>query len=680
MLQQGLIEKSSSLPKETKSLPVDPTLLNLPNPSAEQVEILLAFRQGYNCKIDALAGAGKSTSLLLIASEAKTMFGARILIITYNKDLKNELSGKIRSLGLDTHCEAYTYHGYASRIYKRSIHNDKIMRECLDLPVSATNHDVVLLDEVQDMNQDYHKLVSKILSHGKIVVLVGDKRQCINEYIGATIEYLVNYNRYFDTGRPWKELTLRTSYRLTPSLANFVNKNILCEDIVIAGNTKDADIPPIYSIGTWNIERFVAQSVDTYGPDQVVIMMPSVRNISPKSPVGKLCSKRVRGVLFCVNESDVDDDITRGKVLITSYNSMKGRERKCIIIVGLDESYFEYYDKKWNNRELILPKDTKCLQPVEDPQNLLPREALPNILYVAATRSREQLIIIQDSNKDRLRTITKKNLYDTCEVHGDPDEKPDKNNKIRDKGAKYKIEDLIRHRDATDTIEMLSFIETDPVVPVANALPYQNVIQFNGYYEDMRQYYNILIPLLAQYRKTGEMYFTQYDPDKSDDNVTRYNELLKLTDKTINQWMELVVLFVAIQSNRLFYFYQITNYDWVDSVFVNTQVDRILDFMKTNNRPGTFDAYYSIVYKTITLEGSINCLCMPDDTMIEFRCATHLSDSDKIQCATYISMYYISCNVMPQCKLFNTRTGEIVNVKVTDPNKFLDVLIRRKMK
>lgn len=636
-------------------------MINLPKPSAEQAEILLSFRQGYNCKIDALAGAGKSTSLLLIASDAKTVFGARTLIITYNKDLKNELSGKIKSLGLDSHCEAYTYHGYASRIYKRSIHNDKILRECLDLQVSPTNHDVVLLDEVQDMNQDYHKLVSKILSHGKIVVLVGDKRQCINEYIGATIEYLVNYDKYFDTGRPWKELALRTSYRLTPSLANFVNKNILCEDIVIAGNTKDANILPIYSIGTWDIERFVAQSVDKYGPDQVVIMMPSVRHISPKSPVGKLCSKRVRGVLFCVNESDVDNDITRGKVLITSYNSMKGRERKCVIIVGLDESYFEYYDRKWNTRgssELILP----------------------NILYVAATRSREQLIIIQDSNKERLRTITTENLYDTCEVHGDPDEKTDKIGKITNKETKYQICDLIRHRDATDTIELLSLIEIDDFAPITTPLSYQNIVQFNGYFEDMRQYYNILIPLLAQYRKTGEIHFTQCTPNKSDTNITRYNDLLKLDNKTMNQWMELVVLFVAIQSNRLFYVYQITNYDWVDSVFINTQVDRILDFIKTHNKPGTFQAHYSILHKTITLEGSINYLHMGDTSITEFRCTTHLSDSDKIQCATYISMYYLSSNVMPHCKLFNIRTGEIVTVKVTDPNKFLDVLLRHKAK
>lgn len=642
------------------------SLFKLPIPSDEQREILLSFRQGFNCKIDALAGAGKSTSLLLLASEAKTAFGARTLIITYNKDLKNELSEKIQLLGLDSHCEAYTYHGYASRIYKRSIHNDKILRECLNMQVLATSHDIILLDEVQDMNEDYHKLVSKIISHGKLFVLVGDKRQCINEYIGATTEYLVNYSKYFNTGRPWKELALCTSYRLTPSLAKFVNKNILCENIIIPGNMKDRDVLPIYSYGAWDIERFVIRNVDKYGPDEVVIMIPSVRNITPKSPVGRLCSKQIQGILFCVNESDIDTETTRGKVLITSYNSMKGRERKCVIVVGLDESYFEYYDKKWSKAE----------------------PTLPNILYVAATRAREQLIVIQDSNKERLRTITTHNLYDTCEVHGDNEKKIGKIQKLSNKTGDHLVTDVIRHRNATDTIEMLSLLDVSNVQLPGSTLQYQNTVQFNGYYEDMRRYYGTLIPLLAQYKKTGKIHFAPYNPDKSSDTnvVTRYNGLLELENKTVNQWMELVVLQIAIESNCFFYVYQITNYDWVDSDFITTQVDRILAVI--NNSAGEFEVPYSISYETKSPEVKLHGIMdyFDDGGIMEFKCATHLSDDNKIQCGVYISMHHVdnlnvnSCGMLPTCRLFNTRTGEIVIVKVTNPEKFLEVLMRHKIR
>jgi hypothetical protein len=613
------------------------------------------FKQGFNCKVEALAGAGKSTTLLLLATEAKKTFQARTLIITYNKHLKEELSEKIRSLDLGSYCDAYTYHGYASRIYHQSIHNDKLLRErlCSNQKPQVTEQSIILLDEVQDMNQDYHQLITKILSHGKMLVIVGDRRQCINEYIGATADYLINYNKYFDTGRPWKELTLRTSYRLTPSITNFVNTNILCENLIIPGNIKNEDIKPIYSYGTWGIDRFVSSNVEKYGPDEVVIMLPSVRNINPKSPVGRLCSKRQPGILFCINDSDLENNTMKGKVLITSYNSMKGRERKCVIVVGFDESYFEYYDKKWDKSEKMLP----------------------NILYVAVTRSSEQLIIIQDNTKPYLRTITTPNLYKTCDVRGGLDEK-NNNPKDRDTRNKtYSVTDLTRHRNTTDTLEMLSLLELSTVESPTDPLPYQNIIQFNGYYEDMRQYYGTLIPLLAEYRKNKTIHLTPFNIDTQKNKkiditiIQKYNVLLGRPDKTLQEWMELVVLHSSIVTNYYFYAYQITNYDWVDSNFINLQVDRILNTITSS---GSFE--YPCSFSN--LQGYFDYF---DDIEIwEFKCSTTLLDEHKIQCGAYLSMFYMDTKTSLPCKLFNTRTGEILKITVTNPEQYLDILIRAK--
>ena len=35
------------------------------------------------------------------------------------------------------------------------------------------------------------------------------------------------------------------------------------------------------------------------------------------------------------------------KLAIISFNSSKGCERPCVILVGFDESYFQFYDKNW---------------------------------------------------------------------------------------------------------------------------------------------------------------------------------------------------------------------------------------------------------------------------------------------------------------------------------------------
>ncbi|CAH6419823.1 DEAD helicase [uncultured virus] len=643
----------------------------LPEPSDEQREILICFKQGFNLNVRAVAGAGKTTTLLLLAAEAKKSFNSKTLILTYNKDLKDEIFTKITSLGLNTHCDAYTYHGYASRIYRSNIYTDKILREHLarsadpkDLnkQPSLTPHDIILLDEVQDMNQDYHQLVTKMLAHGKILVLVGDKRQCINEYIGATSEYLVNYSKYFNTGRPWKELSLRKSYRLTPSVAKFVNSNVLCENIITPGNLKDRDVKPIYSHGTWDIERLVLRSVETYGADEVVIMLPSVRNINPKSPIGRLCSKHQSGVLFCVKDGDIANEIMKNKVLITSYNSMKGRERKCVIVVGFDESYFEYYDKKWSKTE----------------------PTLPNILYVAATRAKEQLIVIQDSAKPRLRTITTAKLFDTCEVRGDITEKIAKEH-VTDKEKTYVVTDLTRHRSTTDTIDLLALIGTQTIQAPGETLPYQNIVQFNGYYEDMRQYYGTLIPLLAQYRKTQMINLVSYDEQSFvkvnktlDTRVLRkYNFLLQKLDKTLSEWMELVVLNSCIMSNCYFYAYQITNYDWVDQNFINIQVERILIMLK-DEKIGFFEHPISIKNSgSWVLQGCFDYF--DEQEITEFKCATTLSDEHKMQCGAYISMYHKSQGELLPGKLFNTRTGEVMKITVKDPVKYLGIFVKSRM-
>ncbi len=635
------------------------TKYTLPNPSEEQREIILGFGQGYNLKIEAIAGSGKTTTLLLLALEAKLKFGSKSVIITYNRELKDEITGKISDIGLSNYCQGYTYHGYASKLYGRTINNDKLLREALNSSQSIiSDYNVILLDEVQDMNEDYHNFITKILSHGKLLVLVGDRRQCINDYIGANSKYLVNYSDYFATGRPWKELLLRTSYRLTEATAAFVNQCILCDNTnIIGGNRVSQNYQPIYQHGIWGLQGLVSMAVNRYGPDEVVIVLASVRNLNPMSPVGRLCTKRQDGIMFCVKDGEIANEIMQGKVLITSYNSMKGRERKCVIVIGFDESYFEYYDKTWSITE----------------------PTLPNIIYVIGTRAREQLILVQDSKKSRFRTITTSSLFSTCEVKGDIEEKdPDK--KSGATKSHYYVTDLIRHRNTTDIIDLCNLIQIESLNPFGEPLPYKNIVQFGGYYEDMKSYYGTLIPLLTNYKKNGKIEIPLFDIDKlskkskeMDFNIIeRCNQLIVKEEKEITEWMELVVLMSAICNNYYFYAYQIINYDWVDINFINQQVDRLLS--KLQDTSGIFEYSVEVKESGWTLEGSYDYFL--ENELWEFKCATNLSDEHKIQCGTYIAMHYHNTQELIPCKLYNTRTEELVQITVSDPKKYLEVFVR----
>src|SRR5579862_2470936 len=97
---------------------------SLPTASPEQEEIILNFKNGFNIKIAALAGSGKTTTLLLLSNIAKNDFGSKSMILTYNRTLKDEIEQRIQHLRLQSFCKTYTYHGLASKLYGKTINND----------------------------------------------------------------------------------------------------------------------------------------------------------------------------------------------------------------------------------------------------------------------------------------------------------------------------------------------------------------------------------------------------------------------------------------------------------------------------------------------------------------------------------------------------------------------------
>jgi len=647
----------------------------LPTPSDEQNEIILNFKAGYNLKIEAVAGAGKTTTLLLLSKIAYNNFGAKSLILTYNKGLQLEIQNTIDGCGLTGSCLVYTIHGYASKVYRKCINNDKILRQCLnDLePLYNPQIPVLFIDEVQDMNEDYHKFITKLTYQEQILVLTGDRRQNIGEYKGADEKYLVNYDQYFNTGRLWKELTLRTSYRLTPAVANFVNKNILNEELIIPGNFKHDDIKPLYYYSEWNFanDNILQTMVKKFGADEVVIMKASVSNISlnktskgSSCPLGKLVSNS-KDIKFCVREEEsLTEKEMKGKVLLSSFNSMKGKQRLCTIVYGVNESYFKYYEKGWSDD----------------------KKSLPNILYVACTRAQACLILVQDDKNQHLRTTNVDIIISTCNVIGCKDEKIELNNNKKKKDN-YSVTEVIKHRTTTDIIKLLEFIKITEISPSSQPLKYENIIQFEGHYEDIRTYYGILIPIIAEYRTRGDIRFECMPiPDESNEMieplhiVNRFNQLVLNKSKTYNEWMELIVLNNSMETSHYFMIKQITNYDWVDVNFIEESVNRLLNTIEND---GSYEVSTSIKkfnidktkYDKYNLNGSIDYLT--NNNIWEFKNALNLSDEYKIQTAIYISLYYLQNRILLPGKLFNFRTLELLEITVENPELFVDTLMKK---
>jgi superfamily I DNA/RNA helicase len=87
--------------------------MKLPEISTEQNRIIQELLLNNNVVIDSVAGSGKTTCNLHIASYFKNL---KILLMTYNSKLKIETREKIQKLKLEN-IEVHSYHSFCVKYY-----------------------------------------------------------------------------------------------------------------------------------------------------------------------------------------------------------------------------------------------------------------------------------------------------------------------------------------------------------------------------------------------------------------------------------------------------------------------------------------------------------------------------------------------------------------------------------
>ena len=78
--------------------------------SDEQLQIINAVKEGYNVQVDAVAGSGKTTTILSLAD---AMPDKTIIQLTYNRELMEEVKQKKTQLSETMYLDnlsIYTYH------------------------------------------------------------------------------------------------------------------------------------------------------------------------------------------------------------------------------------------------------------------------------------------------------------------------------------------------------------------------------------------------------------------------------------------------------------------------------------------------------------------------------------------------------------------------------------------
>lgn len=506
-------------------------MLTLPKISDEQYEIIKILLNNKNVIVNSVAGSGKTTSILHIAT---TFDNLKILTLTYNKRLKIDSRYKIRELNLKN-IEIHSYHSFCFKYYDKKCITDQKIKEILKMDVIFNikfNYDMIIIDEAQDLTLLYYELIQIILHNNKslhnkntYICIFGDYYQSIFEFNNADPRFIKYANEIFNvesiidtikttqnshinsdkeilsqrsmTPKPKELLTfgktnntfiktsLSTSFRLTIENANFINICLLKENRINA--IKNGSKPRYLICDSFGndieeknmVYREVIYYLKNYTYDDIFILAPSIK--SEKSPIRKLANLLSNNniPIYVPNNDDekLDDDILNGKIIFSTFHQSKGLERKVVIVFGFDNSYFHFFKK--NNNPFVCP----------------------NEIYVATTRCIECLSLIHHYNNDYLSFINENLLSTYCDVFSNLK----KSKKILNKKRPIIVTELTKHLPHTILNMALQNLKITKINDKQNIIDIPIKIKEGELFENVSEITGVAIPAYYEYITTNNM-------------------------------------------------------------------------------------------------------------------------------------------------------------------------------
>lgn len=487
----------------------------LPPPSPEQkVAIDTLLNTHDNLIIDAIAGSGKTTTILHLAQSAPDI---KFLVLVYNRRLMLETEERVQGLRLQN-VTVLNYHALGARYYtaecatdqglKRVVEEDMSVTEGLSLP----DFSVLVMDEQQDMTPILKRFVDKVIRDkgfigpdrisnnrsGQLrVVVLGDKRQEVYSFNNADSRFLTMAAHPEVFGylnkNTWTFADQTTSNRITQPNIDFINQQMLRQPLGMAMRAvrkqSQEGVPyprPRYVICDpyEDIVSEVLRLLDSCGlsPAEIIVLAPSVRGASPAIFLAN--DLALRGIPVFRSDSDVSDiapEVAYGKVLICTYHQAKGIERRASIVLGFDQGYHTWFDKTAS-----------------------PRTAVSNPQYVAATRALEHLVLIHDSRRAALPFVELDDAGDSCElvtVRPLQVESPMPKQRV----PAFSVTALCRNLSETLITDCLRRLDFRPLAAPTYGVPPPptEIMDRSGLLEGVSSITGTAAPAVFQWRKTG---------------------------------------------------------------------------------------------------------------------------------------------------------------------------------
>ena len=689
--------------------------------SDEQEHILQEIKNGKNVMVDAVAGTGKTTLILAVA---KALPDTQIMQMTYNSSLRLDVKTKIQASELKN-IKVHTFHSLAVRYYEPTAFTDTELRRILlknTPPIPMTELpkiDVLVLDECQDMTFLYFqfmvKFVRDINTHVQLLVL-GDYMQGLYEFKGADVRFLTMADEIWQKfpllkTPEFEKCTMRMSFRITNQICSFVNDVMLGEPRMSA--CRDDQSVVYIRNSTDNIQKIVSAEINKLfdkgiKPSEIFILGSSVKGIN--SNIRKLENKLVENGIPChvpmLENDKMDERVIGGKVVFSTFHSVKGRQRKYVFILGFDNTYHRFYARN------------------------KPPEKCPNTLYVASTRAICGLYLLENNQfrEDRplkflqkshiemkqceyidFRGIHQTNFVDEC---GD----------TTTGGGSAASSSKSMQKHYTTPTELIQFIPESVIEIISPILDKILRIQQSptreieipsiietklGFFEEVSDLNGIAIPCiyydyLVRQRVSGEssssrtnilleMIKSNLAKFKSNDHIYLKEIVENIPENfdTISNYLYLANISSAVQEKLYFKLKQINvdEYNWLSENTMNEckqRMDEIVGIDCKNSMPS---AEETIICDDDTLHVHIDAFFKPhfadtklfrfnarvdlitENTVWELKCTSKISIEHKLQLVIYawlwkmrsdIDLYETSMG--KEFKLFNIRTGEILTL------------------
>lgn len=668
--------------------------------SAEQEFIISQCVENRNVIVDAVAGSGKTTTLLGIAEACPNK---KILGVLFNRSLKEETRTRAQNRGLHF-LEIHNYHAVARKYYDDSICTDsgitKLVRQdtppCKPLP----KWERLIIDEVQDMNPLYFQLIRKLLIDIRNpdirITVMGDRFQSIYAFLYADSRFLTNAcSIYKSIKGDWVKATLSTTYRCSPAICSFLNDCLLgykrLHPVLQEQNLTVQPCPPVNYIYGCPFEArkplltaILHYLSNGFKPEDIFILAPSVKVKMKETPVKMLENALVaQNVPIYIPNNDEEggqtssqaSDPTKGKLVITTFHQSKGLERAIVIIYNFDSSYFKIFNKD------------------ADPN------ALTAELYVAITRAAKHLYVIQDKRKPAF-TFLKEPRGSYVNYISSKGQTLTKLPSQEDKEEYEHTKPRIFHAS-----EITNYLTADVILDAASYLtvkilqePYckidlQSIVQTKpGHCEVVCDINGTAIPAVYEWQKRNTMRIASIDDETLIKDgakfAQRYHELQKLISASnppqIRDVLEITNLFTSITEGYHYKVAQINDYNWLQ----NADIEPCMEILELHLDADDMQYEVSLPEQTTptyTVLGRIDAYSESQSTLWEIKCTDKLDQTHEIQLAIYAWMFsrqFPSRFYDIKFNLLNIRTGECRNISATTQNleMMMSFLIAEKMR